>query len=123
MRRPIGVKLVALLYVLLSLNGLVQAGLRLAGGSDDPLALMGLQFLSGAAALATAIGAWRSARWSSLASLTYGVVTAVMLASLPYLLGLDQEAKMGIWSGATIVLLFSVAAGWYLHRQHSGVAR
>lgn len=118
MHRSIGVKLVTLMFVLLSLNGLAQVVLRIIGGNTDPAALTLLQFLSGTSALAAAVGAWRGSRWSSLASLVYGVVTATMLALLPHLLGLDDDAKAGIWSGATTVLLVSVAAGWYLHRQH-----
>ena len=107
-----------LMFVLLSLNGLAQVVLRVTGGNTDPLALTLFQLASGATALAAAVGAWRGSRWSSVASLAYGVVTAAMLACLPYLLGLGDEEKAGIWSGATIVLLVSVAAGWYLHRQH-----
>ena len=118
MRRSTGVKLVTLMFALLSLNGLAQVVLRVTGGNTDPMALTLLQLASGVTAVAAAVGAWRGSRWSSVASLAYGVVTAAMLASLPYLLGLGEEEKAGIWSGATIVLLVSVAAGWYLHRQH-----
>lgn len=118
MTRPLGVKLIALLFALLSLNGLVQGVMALVGTNDEPFTLTLFQLASGGSALAAAIGAWQGSRWSSVASMTYGVVTAAMLAALPHLLGLDDDAKLGIWSGATIVLLFSVAAGWYLHRQH-----
>lgn len=123
MSRPIGVKLVVVLFVLLSFNGLVQAAWRLTGRNDDPVTLAVLQLLSGMTALAAARGAWTGARWSSLASLAYGVVTAVMLGALPYLLGLPEDAKLGIWSGAMSVLLLGVALGWYLHRQHAGAAQ
>lgn len=118
MRRSIGVKLVTLMFVLLSLNGLLQVLQRATGGNTDPIALTLFQLASGVTAMAAAVGAWQGSRWSSVASLAYGVVTAAMLALLPHLLRLDEDAKMGIWSGATIVLLVSVAAGWYLHRQH-----
>lgn len=118
MHRPIGVKLVTLMFALLALNGLAQVVLRVTGGNTDPMTLALLQLASGVTAMAAAVGAWRGSRWSSVASLAYGGVTAVMLALLPHLLGLDDDAKAGIWSGATTVLLVSVAAGWYLHRQH-----
>ena len=118
MSRPIGVKVATLLFVILTANGLWQGVGGLLGPSREPFPLPLLQLASGISALVTAIGAWRRARWSSLASVAYGAITGAMLAALPYILGLAADERMGLWSSAAIVLLFGVAAGWYLHRQH-----
>jgi hypothetical protein len=118
MRRPIGVTLMAILFAALAFNGLVQVAYALRGDGSDPGALTVFQLLSGLTALAAGAGAWRNSRWSSIAAVGYGVVTSVMLALLPRLLGLGEDERLGVWSGAAVVLLFGVAAGWYLHRQH-----
>jgi hypothetical protein len=116
MKRPWVVVLLALMFALLSVNAFLQVGLVVMNRSDDPGALALLQALSGIAGALAAVGAWRRTGWAALASAGYGVVTATMLGSLPYLLGLEREARLGIWSGATLVLLFGIAGGLYLHR-------
>ena len=61
----------------------------------------------------TAWGGWRGATWTWIAAISYGVVTAAMLTSLPFLLGLVAEERSGIWTGAVVILLFSLACAWY----------
>ena len=121
-RPPIGLMLVALLFAVAAGSALMQVVMAATGGSDDPAPLVALQLVSGLFAAAAAVGAWRRARWSSIACVGYGITTAVMLALLPHLLGLEAEARRGIFSGAAVVLLFSVAAAWYVHRYHAGAA-
>lgn len=118
MKRPIGLILLTLGFCALSLNALAQVALVLAGRNAEPMSLVLLQLASGVSAAVVAVGAWKRATWSPLASVVFGVVTAGMLVALPFILSLDDEARFGIFSGAALVLLFSVAAGWYLHREH-----
>ena len=106
----------ALIFALLALNAWVQVVLTALGRSDDPAALLALQVLSGAAAAAAAVGIWRGARWAPGAALSYGVVTGCMIAALEPILGLEREARTGLWMGAVIVLLFSAGSAWYLRR-------
>ena len=107
---------IAILFALLGINGGLQAVLALAGRSTDPGLLIVMQAVTGIAGLATAIGAWRGASWAARAALAYGVVTAAMLVSLGPLLGLERRALPGIWIGAALVLVGSVAAARYLRR-------
>lgn len=108
---------VAIIFGLLSLNALLQAGLAAAGRSDDPLVLTLLQVMVGTAAAAAAWATWTGARWGRWAALAYGLVTAGMLMALGPLLALEPEARSGLWLGALVVLLASAAAAWYLHRR------
>jgi hypothetical protein len=39
-----------------------------------------------------------------------------MLLSLESVLGLEREARAGLWTGAAIVLAFDLWAAWYLRR-------
>lgn len=117
MQGQIGRRLLSAFFVLVGMNALVQVVLPLIGRSDDPASLVVLQLLSGSAALAAAVGAWKGTRWAPDASVVYGVVTAAMLVALPHILDFEDEPRFGVYSGAAVILLFSVAAGWYLRRQ------
>jgi hypothetical protein len=110
-------------FTLFGLNAWVQVIDVLAGGGGDPAALVMLQTLVGTAGIAAGWGTWRRARWAPAAAVSYGVVTATMLASLGPLLDLDAEAMRGIWIGAGAVLLFGLWAGWYLRRSWRRAAR
>lgn len=79
--------------------------------------LMALQTLVGLAGAAAAWGSWKGSRWAPAAAMLYGVVTAGMIVALDPLLDLGAEARGGLWTGAAIILLFSMIAGWYLRRE------
>lgn len=117
MARSRGRILLTVVFTLFGLNAWAQVINAAIGGGDDPMALIILQTLVGAAGIAAAWGSWRGARWAPAAALMYGAVTAAMLASLGPLLDLAQEEMRGIWVGAAAVLLFGVWAGWYLRRR------
>lgn len=101
MRRSRGQVVLTGVYVLLALNAWAQVIAVPLGGSDDPLALTGLQLLVGAAGAAAAWGSWSSARWVPAAALVHGAVTAGMLLALLPLLDLGSEARGGLWLGAS----------------------
>ena len=108
--------ILVVVFTLFGLNAWVQVINAIIGGSDDPRALVILQILVGTAGIAAAWGTWRGARWAPAAAVSYGVLTAAMLASLGPLLDLAAEEMRGIWAGAAAVLLFGLWAGWYLRR-------
>lgn len=108
--------LLAAVFVLLSLNALSQVALAFAGRLDDPALLTVLQALVGTAGMLAAVGIWRTASWAGAAAVSHGVVTAVMLISLPPLLALDRESRAGIWLGAALMLMFGVVSGWAARR-------
>ena len=116
MRRSRGRVVLAILFALLACNAWAQVLLVLLGRSNEPVALTVLQTLTGAAAAAAAWGSWAGTPWASAAAMLYGIITAGMLAALTPLLHLEAEARDGIWTGAAVVLLFGMLAGWYLRR-------
>jgi hypothetical protein len=108
--RSVGHIIVALLFGLLTLNAA-----REAISSDGPRALRAFQTVVAASAAVTAWGAWRVTRWASLAAVIYGMLAATMIASLVRMLGLPSDAQRGLWTGASMVLVFSLVCAWYLH--------
>jgi hypothetical protein len=116
MSRSRGSIILVVVFTLFGLNAWVQVINAIIGGSDDPTALVILQTLVGTAGIAAAWATWSGARWAPVAAMTYGVVTAAMLASLGPLLDLAAEETRGIWIGAVAALLFGLWAGWYLRR-------
>ena len=116
MRRSRGRTVLAVLYGLFTLNAWVEALLSLFGSSDDPGVLTALQVAIGVAGAFATAGSWRGARWAPVAALVYGAITGGMLVALPFILGLEPEARGGIWAGAAGVVLFSLGAAWYLRR-------
>ena len=103
--------LIAAIFVLLTLNAVKETF-----WSDGPPALRSLQALVGVIAAATAWGAWSGARWSAASATLYGFVTAGMLVALEPMLALPADARTGLWAGAGVVLLFSLACAWFLRR-------
>jgi hypothetical protein len=110
----------AVVFALFALNAWAQVALVPLGRTDDPPALTALQALVGAAGAAAAWGSWVGGRWAPVAAALYGLTTAAMLAALGPLLDLDPEARGGLWGGAAGVLLFGLAAAWYLRRAVGG---
>ena len=113
-RRPIGRIIIALLFTLLTVNALMEAFL-----SDSPPALRALQGLVGALAAATTWGAWSGARWSYAAVTAYGFVAGGMIVALGPMLDMPIEERGGLWVGAAVVLVFSLACAWFLRRMTS----
>jgi hypothetical protein len=113
----------ALLFAILGCNAWAQVGLVAAGRSNDPASLVLAQVLIGFAGFLTAWAAWTRARRAWIGALSYGVLTAGMLAALPRLLALPTDARPGLVAGAAGVLLVSSASAWYLRRSttHRGV--
>lgn len=120
--RTRGRTVLAILYALLACNAWVQVVLPLIGRSDDPRALTTWQAAIGAAALATAWGAWRGTRWAPAAALAHALTTAVMLLNLAPLLDLPADAVQGLRTGAAMVVLFGAGAAWALRRAARGRA-
>jgi hypothetical protein len=110
-RRSVGRILLAAIFLLLTLNATKEIF-----WSDSPPALRTLQALMAALAAATAWGAWSGARWAHASATAYGFVTAGMLVALEPMLSLPVEARGGLWAGAGVVLLFSLACAWFLRR-------
>ena len=110
-RRSVGRILIAVLFALLALNALKEVF-----WSDSPPMLRALQALVGALAAATTWGAWSGARWSYAAATAYGFAAAGMVASLGTMLDLPVEERGGLWVGAGVILVFSLACAWFLRR-------
>ena len=110
----------AVIFGFFTLNAWVEALGSLTGSSDDPRVLTALQVAIGVAGIFATWGSWIGARWAPAAALAYGAITGGMLVALPYILGLEPEARAGIWAGAAGVVLFSLGSAWYLRRKRSG---
>ena len=110
-RRSVGRIIIALLFTLLAVNALMETFL-----SDSPPPLRALQALVGALAAATTWGAWSGARWSYAAATAYGFVAGGMIVALGPLLEMPLEERTGLWVGAAVVLVFSLACAWFLRR-------
>ena len=110
-RWPIGRIVIGLLFALLAVNALMEAF-----EPDVPQALRAMQALVGALAVATTWGAWSGARWSYAAATAYGFAAGGMVASLGPMLDMPLEERDGLWIGAAVILVFSLACAWFLRR-------
>ena len=110
-RRSIGRIVIALLFALLTVNAFMEAFEQ-----EVPPTLRALQALVGLLALATTWGAWSGARWSYAAATAYGFAAAGMVASLGSMLDMPVEERGGLWIGAAVILVFSLACAWFLRR-------
>jgi hypothetical protein len=115
-RNPLG-RVLSALFGVLALVDWTQVLLALVAGSDNPSTLIALHFATGTAAAATCWGGWRSARWTPIAAVAYGALTAVLLLALPSLLDLPDEALAGLRGGAAGVLLFALLSAAYFRAQ------
>jgi hypothetical protein len=114
--RPLGPRIVAVLFLLLAVNALSQGIRLLLGWDTGPLLLELQQYACGLAALAAATGAWMGRRWSAVGAALYGVLTGILIASLAPLMGLPPEARPGLWLASALVLTVSLVLAWYLRR-------
>jgi len=110
-RRSIGRILLAVLFALLAVNAFMETS-----SSDGPPMLRALQALVGALAVTTAWGAWSGAPWSYAAATAYGFVTGGMIVALGPMLEMPLEERAGLWVGAAVILVFSLACAWFLRR-------
>ena len=111
-RKPLGL-LLGVIFGVLAVIDLAQVLLALLGQSDAPSTLVALHFGSGMAAAATCWGSWRRMRWTPIAAVAYGALTAALLLALPSLLNLPLEARAGLRGGAAAVLLFALLGAAY----------
>lgn len=121
-RKPLGLVLSAIFGVLALIDG-AQVLLALLGRSDESSTLIALHFGTGAAAAATCWGSWRRTRWTPIAAVTYGALTAALLLALPALLNLPPDARAGIRAGAAAVLLFALFSAAYFRANSRQSAR
>lgn len=120
-RKPL-VLVLGVIFGVLAVVDLTQVLLALVGPSDNPPMLIALHFGTGVAAGATCWGSWRRTRWTPIAAVAYGALTAALLLALPSLLDLPLEARTGIRGGAAAVLLFALLTAAYFRadaRQNS----
>lgn len=115
-RRGVGTIILSFVLVLLAANALVQGLGALVGWRDDPARLIAFQLASGSTALAAALGTWRGARWAPYLAVAYGVITAVMIASLGPMLALDDAERAGLPAGAAAVLVVALCLAWGIRR-------
>jgi uncharacterized membrane protein YadS len=108
--------IISTMYLLLSLNALIQVAMTLLDMNTDPPALTGLQLLTGSAALIAAGTAWQRSSSAWIWSLVYGATAVLLLGSLGPILDLDRDEVYGIWLGATMLAVVAVGAAWYLRR-------
>ena len=116
MHRPRGLTVLAVLVGLFTLNAWTEVLLSVFGRFGDPPRLTALQVAVGVAGAFATWGTWTAAHWAAVAVLAYGSITGAMLVALPLILGLEAEARRGIWAGAASTVLFSLAVAWYIRR-------
>ena len=115
--RHVSGRLLGVLFGAFAASDLSQVAEVLTGHASQPTPLAIEHALAGAAGGAAAVGLWRGARWTAAAVVAWGLATAVLLATLPAVLGLPREARPGIWTGAAIVLLITLAVTRYAWRR------
>jgi hypothetical protein len=101
------------IFGVLALIDWAQVVLALVRPSDNPSALIALHFGTGAAAAVTFWGSWRRTRWTPIAAVAYGAITAALLLALPSLISLPPDARAGLRTGAAAVLLFALLTAAY----------
>lgn len=106
--RSLAPRLLAALFAAFSASDLWQVIQVLAGRAQQPTALAAEHALAGLVGATAAVGLWRGARWAAGAVVAWGLLTAVMIATLPALLGLPREARSGIWAAAAVVLALAL---------------
>lgn len=116
MPRSRGRMVLAVVFALLALSAWWQVVSDVMGTNDSPPILTGWQVLVGAMGAAAAWGGWTGARWTPLFAALYGVVAGAMVASLGPILDLPPESRKGLWTGATLVLVFGLWSAWWLRR-------
>ena len=116
-RRPVAIWIVAGVFLLLSLNALVQVAMHLMSMNTDPVALALLQLLTGSAALAAAVTTWRRSGSAWIWALVYGATALLLLGSLGPILDLESDEVRGIWIGGGVLAALSVVASWYLRHK------
>ena len=121
-RKPLGLVLCTLFGVL-ALIDWAQVFLALLGHNDNPSTLIALHFATGTAAAATCWGSWRRTRWTPIAAVAYGALTAALLLALPSLLHLPLDARAGLRGGSAAVLLFALLSAAYFRADSRRRAR
>ena len=98
MRRTRVRTVLAVLFGLFTLEAWAEVLLATLGGSDSPRALTALQTAVGVAGVFATRGIGPGARWAPAAAVVYGrAIHGLMLVALPLILGLEPEARRGIW--------------------------
>jgi Kef-type K+ transport system membrane component KefB len=88
--------------------------------APEPLpALMLFQFAVGVLATASAVGVWRRSSWSHHAIIAWGLVAAVFVAMLEFLLNLGSDSRAGLLSGAATVLVIAALLAWFARRDQA----
>ncbi len=112
--RRLSLLIITVVFALLCMvqwGEVVRAGLGL---DSDYRILTLLKLVSGACAYAAAVGTFRRRPWAWVASLLYGVVTAVLILAVGPVAGLDAEERKGLIWGATSMLLIGAGLALYL---------
>jgi hypothetical protein len=115
-RRPLGRRVLAVVFALLALSAWWQVVNDVTGANDSPRILTFLQAIVGATAAVAAWGSWIGARWASAFALLYGVIAGGMVAGLGPMLDLPAESRDGLWFGAAMILVFGLLTAWWLRR-------
>jgi len=112
--RRVGFVIITAVFALLALNAWAQVAEVVLRRATMPLALSLFQLSSGAAAYAASVGTFRRRPWAWKASLAWGLITAVMIASLEALLDLPPDSRGGLVTGAISCLLVGGGLALYL---------
>ncbi len=95
-------------FALGAVSDLLQLGEWLLGASTAPAPLMAWHGVTAATALACLVAVWQRRGWATRAVAAWGVANTTLLASLPALLGLPDEARAGVWVGAGAVAVLTI---------------
>lgn len=112
--RRLGVRAIAVLLIALGINALSQVPQFLPAWGNDPASLSAEQFVVGIAGIAAGMTAWRHQASAWILAIVWGVLTCILLLSLPPLLELDAEAAVGIRYGAAVIVAVTALIALYL---------
>ena len=115
-RIPVARVLPAIVFALLAVDAWRQVVTDGLIAVHEPRTLTALKVVVGIAAVAASWGSWTGKRWAPAAALAWGIAVAAMLVSLEWVLGLGVQARRGLWSGAMVLLAFSVVGAWWIRR-------
>jgi hypothetical protein len=115
-RIPVARVLPAIVFALLAVDAWRQVVADGLIAAHEPRTLTALKIVVGSAAVAASWGSWAGKRWAPAAALGWGIAVALMLVSLEPVLGLGAQARRGLWTGAMVLLAFSVFAAWWIGR-------
>jgi hypothetical protein len=112
--RRIGLAIVTIAFGMFTFAHWGQIAGQVLGQTNEPGPLLVMHFASGCAAYAAMFATWRRRHWGWIASVVYGVLTALLVWAVGPAVGLDVDERGGLIPGAISVLMIGTGLGLYL---------